>query len=291
MVPKEKPKVKVKVIKKAIVPPPVKEISVKTIEAMTITKPILPTKKVIPTANKPAALPKKPTTALTPKKPLGVAKRIAVPSTNPPSKIGSFQQTLKPVGNNNPSISTKQRLQEAEQKRNQMIASEYVMKDHTKPTRTMATPIVNMADIDDIFSAGIARVRGSNKANVSPCSSEVSSCVATEERTAFNLDDIFAAGIAKAKSALADYVTDESRRLGLTHSAADVEEIERWMRKEREHIDAYRNLTKEEWDAKYGKTIGKKILLFKISRNNFLNNKLQRILYVVQKYVEYIKTS
>ena len=131
---------------------------------------------------------------------------------------------------------------------------DYILREHAKinvqPDEPQENPVVNMADIDDIFSAGIAKVRQAAKA---PSPQPGTRREHNENRPAFNLDDIFSAGIAKAKSSIASDETRSKHRQSDTDFETDL--VERWMRKEREHIDAYRNLTKEEWDAKYGKTM------------------------------------
>ncbi|XP_017757418.1 PREDICTED: uncharacterized protein LOC108548808 [Eufriesea mexicana] len=77
-------------------------------------------------------------------------------------------------------------------------------------------PNKTVADLDDIFSAGIARVKHLGKSNADLDNSRI------------------------RKSSSEDRNTFRSER------------YERWNRKEREDPDAFRNLTKEEWEAKYG---------------------------------------
>lgn len=62
----------------------------------------------------------------------------------------------------------------------------------------------------------------------------------TMERT---LDDIFSAGIAKAKASSKP----------IAEQNLELQQI--WTRKKRENVDTFRNLTKEEWEAKHGHTM------------------------------------
>ena len=82
-------------------------------------------------------------------------------------------------------------------------------------------PNKTVADLDDIFSAGIARVKQLGKSNA-------------------NIDHL------RARKSSSE---DRNMRHVSKH-----ERYERWKRKEREDPDTFRNLTKEEWEAKYGLT-------------------------------------
>ncbi|KAK2585778.1 hypothetical protein KPH14_010385 [Odynerus spinipes] len=57
------------------------------------------------------------------------------------------------------------------------------------------------------------------------------------------------------------------------------ERYNRWTRREREGPDAFRNLTKEEWEAKYGRQIKSSSNSCEIQTNKYFNNKHQNIKY------------
>ena len=156
------------------------------------------------------------------------------------------------------------------------------------------TRTFNMADLDDIFTAGIARAK--NKAvivpqytneqqpvvafaNNNPIQREVTSSVDRVELAAVELDKIFTAGIARAKYASIELVSktvaskdspenvkvhyveeedwdDSGKRSNSRKShrhCRHTNKSDKWnRRKARADPDAFRNLTKEEWEAKYG---------------------------------------
>ena len=100
--------------------------------------------------------------------------------------------------------------------------------------------------LDDIFKPALPK--GKSESRTKPNRSETVTkppgkypTLGTMERT---LDDIFSAGIARAKASSKTASADLS-----------LEQQQQWTRKKRENVDTYRNLTKEEWEAKHGKSM------------------------------------
>lgn len=104
--------------------------------------------------------------------------------------------------------------------------------------------------LDDIFKPGLTKGKPDRESNRSkPNRSETVTkppgkypTLGTMERT---LDDIFSAGIAKAKASLKTVPAEPS----------SLEQQQLWTRKKRENVDTFRNLTKEEWEAKHGRSM------------------------------------
>ena len=102
--------------------------------------------------------------------------------------------------------------------------------------------------LDDIFKPGLSKGKPDRgEARTKPSRSETVTkppgkypTLGTMERT---LDDIFSAGIAKAKASLK------------TSAEPSLEQQQQWTRKKRENVDTFRNLTKEEWEAKHGRSM------------------------------------
>ncbi|KAK9294470.1 hypothetical protein QLX08_010926 [Tetragonisca angustula] len=126
-------------------------------------------------------------------------------------------------------------------------------------------PLFNEADLDDILSQVAERTR-----TLSTTSLPVEPIVETQprtvdsnaqapperiaNRTVADLDDIFSAGIVRARQLGNNASVDHTR--ARKSSSADrnssLRREPRWSRKAREDPDTFRNLTKEEWEAKYG---------------------------------------
>ncbi|XP_060826632.1 titin homolog isoform X2 [Bombus pascuorum] len=138
-------------------------------------------------------------------------------------------------------------------------------------------PLFNEADLDDILSQVTERTKSLSNASL-PVEPEKSidtgsnvSLVQTvteafeyntfsqiPNKTVADLDDIFSAGIVRVKQ-LGKSNADIDHLRARKSSSEDRntlrhERYERWKRKEREDPDTFRNLTKEEWEAKYGLT-------------------------------------
>ncbi|CAK9822653.1 Zinc finger protein 106 [Anthophora retusa] len=139
-------------------------------------------------------------------------------------------------------------------------------------------PLFNEADLDDILSEVTERTKNLPNAvsslelekSVETRTSSSLPQTVTEafeyntfsqipNKTAADLDDIFSAGIARVKLLGKSNAVDSDNLRARKSSSEDrntfrPEKYERWNRKEREDPDAFRNLTKEEWEAKYGST-------------------------------------
>ncbi|KAK1118357.1 hypothetical protein K0M31_015059 [Melipona bicolor] len=134
-------------------------------------------------------------------------------------------------------------------------------------------PLFNEADLDDILSQVAERTRTLSTTNLlaetiveTPrTASDVQStriinlnAEAPSERianrTVADLDDIFSAGIARARQLGNNNTSVDHSRTRKSSSADRNSSLryERWNRKAREDPDTFRNLTKEEWEAKYG---------------------------------------
>ncbi|XP_076656802.1 uncharacterized protein LOC143361351 [Halictus rubicundus] len=129
-------------------------------------------------------------------------------------------------------------------------------------------PLFNEADLDDILSQVTERTRSLpnvasrtyaevQKAPFHPVTEtfERNTFAQISNATAADLDDIFSAGIARAKSLSKSSELNTSRARKSSSEDRNTfrsERYERWSRKEREDPDSFRNLTKEEWEAKYG---------------------------------------
>ncbi|XP_076666683.1 uncharacterized protein LOC143368161 isoform X2 [Andrena cerasifolii] len=106
-------------------------------------------------------------------------------------------------------------------------------------------------------------------------------------KTAADLDDIFSAGIARAKSLNKSVDSDNSRARKSSSEDRNTfrsEKYERWNRKEQEDPDSFRNLTKEEWEAKYGSTTGTQASIRKTSSNSAENLSRDSRNYHSQRY-------
>lgn len=106
-------------------------------------------------------------------------------------------------------------------------------------------------------------------------------------KTAADLDDIFSAGIARAKSLNKSVDSDNSRARKSSSEDRNTfrsERYERWNRKEQEDPDSFRNLTKEEWEAKYGSTTGTQASIRKTSSNSAENLSRDSRNYHSQRY-------
>ncbi|XP_043582176.1 uncharacterized protein PF11_0213-like isoform X3 [Bombus pyrosoma] len=141
-------------------------------------------------------------------------------------------------------------------------------------------PLFNEADLDDILSQVTERTKslsntslpvepeksidtgsGASLVQTITGASEYNTLSQISNKTVADLDDIFSAGIARVKqlgksNADIDHLrarksSSEDRN---TRHVSKHERYERWKRKEREDPDTFRNLTKEEWEAKYGLT-------------------------------------
>ncbi|CAK9813524.1 Zinc finger protein 106 [Anthophora quadrimaculata] len=139
-------------------------------------------------------------------------------------------------------------------------------------------PLFNEADLDDILSEVTERTKnlpnaisslGLEKSVETRTSSSLPQTVTEAfeyntfsqipNKTAADLDDIFSAGIARVKLLGKSNAVDSDNLRARKSNSEDrntfrPEKYERWNRKEREDPDAFRNLTKEEWEAKYGST-------------------------------------
>ncbi|XP_078035451.1 uncharacterized protein LOC144469267 isoform X2 [Augochlora pura] len=133
-------------------------------------------------------------------------------------------------------------------------------------------PLFNEADLDDILSQVTERTRslpnvtskkfaemqklpGDRSFHPETEAFERNTFVQISNATAADLDDIFSAGIARAKSLGKNVGLDISRARKSSSEDRNTfrsERYERWSRKERDDLDSFRNLTKEEWEAKYG---------------------------------------
>ncbi|XP_076283316.1 uncharacterized protein LOC143210391 isoform X2 [Lasioglossum baleicum] len=129
-------------------------------------------------------------------------------------------------------------------------------------------PLFNEADLDDILYEVTERTRSLpnvasriytevQKVPFQPVAEtfERNTFAQISNATAADLDDIFSAGIARAKSLSKNSELDISRARKSSSEDRNTfrsERYERWSRKEREDPDSFRNLTKEEWEAKYG---------------------------------------
>ncbi|XP_034177804.2 uncharacterized protein LOC117603114 [Osmia lignaria lignaria] len=132
-----------------------------------------------------------------------------------------------------------------------------------KLNKKQQQPLFNEADLDDILSEVTDKTRKSTKQSmilslvpeksIKSCKSsslmqpaieplERNTFLHISNKTAADLDDIFSAGIARVKS------HGKSTDLDTFRS----ERYERWNRKDQDDPDSFRNLTKEEWEAKYG---------------------------------------
>ena len=142
-------------------------------------------------------------------------------------------------------------------------------------------PLFNEADLDDILSQVAERTRTLSSSSlpaepiaerivvetprtvsdVSSTRGTVDSKAPTERvanRTVADLDDIFSAGIARARQLGKDNASVDHHSRARKSSSADRNSSlrrERWNRKAREDPDTFRNLTKEEWEAKYGPAV------------------------------------
>ncbi|XP_076754625.1 uncharacterized protein LOC143425566 [Xylocopa sonorina] len=138
-------------------------------------------------------------------------------------------------------------------------------------------PLFNEADLDDILSEVTGKTKNLSKltTTMKPVERTVDTRMSpslmqteTEEfgyntfsrdsnKTAADLDDIFSAGIARVKL-LGKTNVDHSGNLRIRKSSSEdrntfrPEKYEKWHRKERDDPDMFRNLTKEEWEEKYG---------------------------------------
>ncbi|XP_050487221.1 uncharacterized protein LOC126871915 isoform X3 [Bombus huntii] len=141
-------------------------------------------------------------------------------------------------------------------------------------------PLFNEADLDDILFQVTERTKslsntslpvepeksidtgsGASLVQTITEASEYNTFSQIPNKTVADLDDIFSAGIARVKqlgksNADIDHLrarksNSEDRN---TRHVSNHERYERWKRKEREDPDTFRNLTKEEWEAKYGLT-------------------------------------
>ncbi|XP_012150310.2 uncharacterized protein LOC100881984 isoform X2 [Megachile rotundata] len=132
-------------------------------------------------------------------------------------------------------------------------------------------PLFNEADLDDILSEVTDKSEQITKqsmiqSNNEMCKSsllmqtvskplECNAFLQIPNKTVADLDDIFSAGIARVKSLGKSTDLDNSRTRKCSSEDRGTfrsERYERWYRKEQEDPDTFRNLTKEEWEAKYG---------------------------------------
>lgn len=95
-------------------------------------------------------------------------------------------------------------------------------------------------DLDDIFSEV-------TKKNQTPGIKKRKYCNNVDQQNAKKFDDG-----AITRSAENDTLLEDDRMRKSENCARWVERCDKWKRKEREDPHAYRNLTKEEWEAKYG---------------------------------------
>ncbi|CAD1469521.1 unnamed protein product, partial [Heterotrigona itama] len=138
-------------------------------------------------------------------------------------------------------------------------------------------PLFNEADLDDILSQVAERTRTLSSSSL-PAEgivtvSDVSSIQTVDSNaestptkrvanrsSATDLDDIFSAGIVRARQLESNTNVDHPRArksssVDRSNSSRRFERYERWNRKAPEDPDTFRNLTKEEWEAKYGSTV------------------------------------
>lgn len=145
-----------------------------------------------------------------------------------------------------------------------------------KLNKKQQQPLFNEADLDNILSDVTDKTRKSIKQSmilsvepeksikICKSSSLIQPVMEPLERnpflhipnkTAADLDDIFSAGIARVKSHGKSTDSDNSRIRKSSSEDRNTfksERYERWNRKEQDDPDSFRNLTKEEWEAKYG---------------------------------------
>lgn len=95
-------------------------------------------------------------------------------------------------------------------------------------------------DLDDIFSEV-------TKKNQTPAAIKERKYCSVNQRNAKKFDDD-----AIARSAENDTPLEDDRMRKSENCARWIERCDKWKRKEREDPHAYRNLTKEEWEARYG---------------------------------------
>ncbi|XP_076226164.1 uncharacterized protein LOC116427459 isoform X2 [Nomia melanderi] len=138
----------------------------------------------------------------------------------------------------------------------------------TETVHKRQQPLFNEADLDDILSQVTERTKSlpnaTSKTSIERDKTSMQPARETFEHNTFSqishatvadLDDIFSAGIARAKSLNKNAELDTSRTRKSSSEDRNTfrsERYEKWSRKEREDPDSFRNLTKEEWEAKYG---------------------------------------
>ncbi|XP_043255620.1 uncharacterized protein LOC122399195 isoform X2 [Colletes gigas] len=142
------------------------------------------------------------------------------------------------------------------------------------------------ADLDDIFSAGIARAKSLSKSGDSINSRARKS--SSEDRNTFRSEKY--ENVNRNKREDSDTFRCEkyerwNRKERDDPETSRSEKYERWKRKEREDPDMFRNLTKEEWEAKYGSmNTSTSIVIRKISSNSAENLSRDSRNYQSQRY-------
>ncbi|XP_076235540.1 uncharacterized protein LOC143179958 [Calliopsis andreniformis] len=174
----------------------------------------------------------------------------------------------------------------------------------TENTYKKQQPLFNEADLDDILLQVTERTKHPRSTNTTrhksidirkgppliPAVTEVYNCNAFPQiptKTAADLDDIFSAGIARAKSLSKSIDSEHSRTRKSTSEDRNTfrsERYDRWSRKEREEPDTFRNLTKEEWEAKYGPNATTSSAIRKTASTSVENLSKDNRNYLSQRY-------
>ncbi|XP_076637992.1 uncharacterized protein LOC143350077 isoform X2 [Colletes latitarsis] len=142
------------------------------------------------------------------------------------------------------------------------------------------------ADLDDIFSAGIARAKSLSKSTdlinsrVRKSSSEDRNTFRSEKYENFNRNRREDSDTFRCEK-----YERWNRKEREDPETSRSEKYERWKRKEREDPDMFRNLTKEEWEAKHGSmNAATSIVIRKISSNSAENLSRDSRNYQSQRY-------